>query len=75
MPPVEARVGRFLHAFPQFAVGHLDRMARAESWLAQDAPGVALAGAALRGVGIATCVAGGRAAAARVRRSVGTTRS
>jgi oxygen-dependent protoporphyrinogen oxidase len=73
--PVEARVGRFPHAFPQFAVGHLGRISRAESRLAQDAPGVALAGAALRGVGIATCITRGRAAAERVRRSVGTTRS
>jgi len=74
-PPVETRVGRFAHAFPQFEVGHLDRMARAESHLADDAPGVAIAGAALRGVGIATCITGGRAAAAQVRRSVRIARS
>jgi len=73
--PVEARVARYLHAFPQFEVGHLDRMTRAESHLAGDAPGVAIAGAALRGVGIATCVTGGRAAAARIRQQVAATQS
>jgi len=73
--PLEGQVSRFPHAFPQFEVGHLDRIARAESQLARDAPGVAIAGAALRGVGIATCITGGRAAAARVRHQVGTTQS
>jgi protoporphyrinogen/coproporphyrinogen III oxidase len=64
--PIEARVHRWEAAFPQYEVGHLDRIARTERRLAADAPGVVLAGAALRGVGIATCVAGGRAAAASV---------
>ena len=39
-----------------------DRAGRVPAWRS-DAPGVAIAGAALRGVGIATCITGGRAAA------------
>jgi len=64
--PVEQRVHRWPGAFPQYAVGHLERIERIERRLAADAPTVALAGAALRGVGLATCIAGGRAAARRV---------
>jgi oxygen-dependent protoporphyrinogen oxidase len=65
--PIEARVSRWRHAFPQYGVGHLGRVERMERQLAEDAPGVVLAGAALRGVGLATCIAGGRAAAAAAR--------
>jgi oxygen-dependent protoporphyrinogen oxidase len=59
--PIEAQVHRWPHAFPQFEVGHLDRIGAITANLPR---GVALAGAAMRGVGIATCIAGGRAAAA-----------
>jgi len=65
--PVEARVHRWPDAFPQFGVGHLDRVDAIERSLEVDAPGVTVAGAALRGVGLATCVTGGRAAAIRAR--------
>jgi oxygen-dependent protoporphyrinogen oxidase len=68
--PVETTVHRWDGAFPQFRVGHLERIADAERHLAVDAPGLALAGAALRGVGLATCVAGARDAAARARSGV-----
>jgi oxygen-dependent protoporphyrinogen oxidase len=70
--PVETRVHRWPDSFPQYDVGHLGRVERLERRLAEDAPTVALAGAALRGVGLATCIAGGRAAAARVRSVVTT---
>jgi oxygen-dependent protoporphyrinogen oxidase len=61
--PTEARVHRWVDAFPQFAVGHAGLVARVEAALAADAPGVAVAGAALRGVGLPTCIAGAEAAA------------
>jgi len=67
-PPVEAGVHRWPASFPQYAVGHLDGVARIEADLRARAPGVVLAGAAYRGVGIATCVATGFDAAADVRR-------
>ena len=70
--PAEVRVNRWPDSFPQYELGHLDRVARLEQRLAVDAPTVRLAGAALRGVGLATCIAGGREAAARVRSAVTT---
>ena len=60
--PVEARVVRFAGAFPQYRVHHLLRTAGIESALAR-LGGVAVAGAAYRGVGIPACIASGRAAA------------
>jgi oxygen-dependent protoporphyrinogen oxidase len=73
--PVERRVNRWPAAFPQYEVGHLARIDRLERRLATDAPGLAVAGAALRGVGLATCIAGGRAAAARVRSHLATSKA
>ncbi|MFZ0251266.1 MAG: protoporphyrinogen oxidase, partial [Acidimicrobiales bacterium] len=60
--PVESRVVRFDDAFPQYRVHHLLRTAGVESALARFG-GVAVAGAAYRGVGIPACIASGRAAA------------
>ncbi|MGI8757752.1 MAG: protoporphyrinogen oxidase [Acidimicrobiales bacterium] len=65
-PPGEVRVTRWHRAFPQYAPGHLVRMAAAEAALAEHLPGVALAGAALAGVGLPACIASGRSAAIRV---------
>jgi oxygen-dependent protoporphyrinogen oxidase len=50
---------------PRYTRGHLDHVAAAEAALAPF-PGIALAGAAYRGVGIPDCVTQGRAAAERV---------
>lgn len=65
--PLEGMVHRWPDAFPQFGVGHLARIAATERRLGADAAGIALAGAALRGVGLATCIAGGRSAGAAAR--------
>jgi oxygen-dependent protoporphyrinogen oxidase len=46
----------------KYTVGHLDRVARAESMLAAR-PGLALAGAALHGIGLNECISSGRRAA------------
>lgn len=64
-PPTETHVTRWLQAFPQYAVGHLDRVASLEAAVAA-VPGLAVAGAAYRGVGIPACINSGRQAAARV---------
>jgi oxygen-dependent protoporphyrinogen oxidase len=63
--PLDAMVTRWPGAFPQYEVGHLIRVGRIEDDLAA-LPGVAVAGAALRGVGIPACIGSGRAAASRV---------
>ena len=66
--PEAVRVSRWGGALPQYAPGHLDRVARARALLA-DMPGLALAGAAYDGVGIPACIRSGWAAAERLLRS------
>jgi oxygen-dependent protoporphyrinogen oxidase len=68
--PVEVAVTRFAHAFPQYDVGHLGRVDDLERALAP-LPAIAVAGAALRGVGIPACIASGRRAAHAVRTALG----
>ncbi|MGH9212227.1 MAG: protoporphyrinogen oxidase [Acidimicrobiales bacterium] len=58
--PVDVRVSRWLQSFPQPRPGHLDRVATLEVELARDAPGLLVAGAWARGVGIPACIRAGR---------------
>jgi oxygen-dependent protoporphyrinogen oxidase len=63
--PVDAHVQRWGGALPQYAVGHLDRVARIRA--AVDAvPGLAVCGAAYDGVGIPAVIGSARRAAAEV---------
>jgi len=64
--PADAIVVRHLDAFPQYAVGHLDRVTRIEEDLQAALPGLAVAGNAYRGVGVPACITSGRAAAERL---------
>jgi oxygen-dependent protoporphyrinogen oxidase len=63
--PLWSRTARYPKAMPQYHVGHLARVEAVELGLARH-PGLALAGGAYRGVGIADCVRSGEAAAARL---------
>ena len=63
--PVLTRLHRWPASMPQYRVGHLAR-AEAIEHAAAALPGLALAGAAYRGVGIADCVRSGEAAAERM---------
>jgi protoporphyrinogen/coproporphyrinogen III oxidase len=64
-PPVERLVVRWPRSFPQYDVGHLARVDRIEAALA-DLPGVVVAGAAYRGLGLASCVRQAEQAASEV---------
>ncbi|WP_344213852.1 protoporphyrinogen oxidase [Kribbella sancticallisti] len=64
-PVVGSLVTRWGGGLPQYAVGHLDRVDRVEAAVAEQ-PGLAVCGAAYRGVGIAACVASASKAATRV---------
>lgn len=64
---VDTVVTRWDEALPQYRVGHTDLVQRARTALT-DSPGLALAGAAYDGVGVASCIASGQAAARAVRR-------
>ncbi|MCO1655983.1 protoporphyrinogen oxidase [Pseudonocardia humida] len=61
--PVAAHVQRWGGGLPQYGVGHLDRVRDIERGLPE---GLAVAGAALHGVGVPACIATARAAADRV---------
>jgi oxygen-dependent protoporphyrinogen oxidase len=61
--PTEVRVNRWVDSFPQYAPGHLDRIAEVTRDLATRMPGLALAGAALNGVGVPACIRSGIEAA------------
>ncbi len=62
LPPVlDSRVTRWGGGLPQYAVGHLDKVARIRRAVAAR-PGLAVAGAAYDGVGVPAVVRSGRAA-------------
>jgi oxygen-dependent protoporphyrinogen oxidase len=60
--PLFTHVWRWLDSMPQYKLGHLERVAAIEAQTAALA-GLALAGAAYRGVGIPDCVRSGKLAA------------
>lgn len=60
--PLEQRVDRWGGALPQYTPGHNARISAAREALAAH-PGIAMAGAAVDGVGIAACIASGQRAA------------
>ena len=61
-PVVDSRVTRWGGGLPQYAVGHLDKVARVRRAVAAR-PGLAVGGAAYDGVGVPAVVRSGRAAA------------
>jgi oxygen-dependent protoporphyrinogen oxidase len=63
--PIFTRVNRYVKAMPQYQVGHLIRVETIESAVRR-LPGLALVGAAYRGVGIADCVHSGEEAVERL---------
>jgi oxygen-dependent protoporphyrinogen oxidase len=63
--PLDSLVTRWGGGLPQYAVGHVERIARVRASVAQ-VPGLAVCGAAFDGVGIPACIASGYAAADRV---------
>lgn len=54
--PAASLVSRWPRGFPQYDVGHQARVDDIEASLARDAPGVFVAGASYRGLGIAACI-------------------
>jgi len=66
--PTAVRVSRWPCSFPQYTPGHLARVDALQAALAESASGLALAGAAYRGVGIPACIRQGREAARTVLR-------
>ena len=67
--PSLVRIHRWPLGMPQYTLGHPDRLARIESALERH-PGLALAGAAYRGVGVPDCIHSGESAAEAVSRAL-----
>jgi oxygen-dependent protoporphyrinogen oxidase len=63
--PLFVQIARYPRSMPQYQVGHLHLVDTIEKQMAKH-PGLALAGSAYRGVGIADCVRSGEAAAESV---------
>jgi len=68
--PQFTRIYRWEGAMAQYGVGHLERLQRIDSRLAQ-LPGLALAGNGYRGIGVPDCVRSGSEAARRVVAALG----
>lgn len=68
--PLFAVVMRWPQAMPQYEVGHLERLAEVDRRLAAF-PGLALAGAGYRGLGLPDCIRQGEEAARRLLASAG----
>lgn len=64
-PPIATDVTRWPGGLPQYEVGHLQTVERIRTSI-DDAPSLALCGASLDGVGVASCIASGQRAATRV---------
>jgi oxygen-dependent protoporphyrinogen oxidase len=62
--PADVRISRWPASLPQYAPGHLDRVAALEAAVRRDTQGVHLAGAAYRGLGVPACIRQGREAGA-----------
>ena len=57
-----SRVTEWRQSLPQYRPSHLDRCDAIDAELAERAPGVIVAGAQMRGLGLPACVRQGRAA-------------
>ncbi len=64
-PPVDSHVQRWGGALPQYAVGHLDRVASVRREL-ETMTGLAVCGSAYDGIGIPACIASADLAAAKI---------
>ena len=69
--PTEVRITRWWSSMPQYAPGHGDRIDRLEGMVAAAAPGLHLAGASYRGLGVPACIAQGQAAARAALATIG----
>lgn len=67
--PTLVRIHRWPRGMPQYTLGHPERLERIDAALA-DHPGLALAGAAYRGVGIPDCIHSGEVAARSIARTL-----
>ena len=66
--PTAVRVTRWPRSFPQYRPGHLERVEAIDALLERDAPGVVVAGAGYRGLGLPAIVEANASVVARITR-------
>lgn len=69
--PREVRISRWAASFPQYRPRHFVEVERVEHALASRAPGVVVAGASYRGIGIPACIQQATSAAERIAAHLG----
>jgi oxygen-dependent protoporphyrinogen oxidase len=76
--PSYSRVDRWKNALPQYDLNHLQRVSQIEQQM-RNLPGIALAGASYRGLGVPDCIRQGQEAARKalafIQRNSGSARS
>ena len=63
--PTNMRFTRWIESFPQYRPGHAGKVDALDKQLHESAPGIVLAGASYRGIGIPACINDGQRAATR----------
>ncbi len=66
------RISRWRHSMPQYTVGHVDWVNQLEEELAKNYPGLFVAGASYRGIGIPDCINQAKAAVEKVLKQIQT---
>jgi oxygen-dependent protoporphyrinogen oxidase len=69
--PTHVRLTRWVESFPQYRPGHSERIDWLERSLGAVAPGIAIAGASYRGIGIPACIASAQRAASQTLTALG----
>jgi len=64
--PTEVRITRWKESFPQYRPHHFQFVAHIESHLLEAMPGVQVAGASYKGIGVPSCIEQGTTAAKRI---------
>ena len=70
--PMESQVIRWPKSFPQYEVGHSDKVNQIQKLLRDEAPGIFVAGAAFNGLGLSACIRDGKVNAQRAESYLGT---
>jgi len=64
--PLESKVVRWPKSFPQYGLGHAQKVEEIQICLEQETPGVYVTGAAFNGLGLSSCIRDGKNTASKV---------
>ena len=70
--PMESQVIRWPKSFPQYEIGHSEKVNQIQKLLRDEAPGIFVAGAAYNGLGLSACIRDGKVNAQRAESYLGT---